>query len=884
MDALALSAQPVRTGISFQYFPHGHSSVAGVSGVWQLADGSMLVAGVSDNDTSTNVLYKLTPEGQLDTRFAAGASVPGILNVAELTLDTDQLIPELEFVDVGADGSIWVLFRSDSEQGVALARLSADGQLDTRFHALGPEPGLLDLMGVNFWDIKSVYAQPDGSLHLSTVGWSQVDGGWRQQVQVLSVDAQGQLKPELSIPVGNHLIATQEEILYHPLHAQIISYHEDGSMLVQVWDSAAQTIVLARVDAQGHLDASFNGDSSTPGMLAPVGLYNRWTELPDGKLMQITVPSYELPELVLTRLNSDGSVDASFSAAQALRLLGSGATLYSPNVHVLPLENGKYIVTASEGGSALLLRLNADGSLDTSFNAAGPDPGLARVAFDPRFELDLHVQALEGGSLMLTGTQYYFNFSARVKADGTLDTSYGALPDAPHPSVDGDVLPAPDTGVIAGSLGLDWADFSGTFAEHRVSLSPPAAWHWPGEAFAVDAQDEGTPVWAASVERLRFEDLTLALDTEFFLDLESVGTLWPAQYWDHAGNTAVIVALLWGAEALQDTRLVGEVLAYVDTLGYASTVQRLMDAPEAFGIQGAADPAQWLQNMYTNLMGREASPAHLQQMLEVAGTAPTHLALFFTALSPDASSPSQAQVLRDLLLPFGEWQHGLLHQEFSGPILGTEQNDRFVSRAVNDIIDGGAGLDEVVYSRPASSHTVERLDDGTLQVQGPGDTVDLLWNVERLRFGDIYRAFDLAEGQSANQAARVITALAGSDTLDDQSIVRTAVEHIDELGFEAATALLVDSGIAASYAGGANIEHLVSTLYGNVVGANGTAEELQWYQTYVAQVGWSAVEVLRFAAEHPLTAQRMDLDKLTEEGLAYTAPSYNVFYPEFSFG
>ncbi|RYF79627.1 MAG: hypothetical protein EOO29_16625 [Comamonadaceae bacterium] len=187
------------------------------------------------------------------------------------------------------------------------------------------------------------------------------------------------------------------------------------------------------------------------------------------------------------------------------------------------------------------------------------------------------------------------------------------------------------------------------------------------------------------------------------------------------------------------------------------------------------------------------------------------------------------------------------------------------------------GLDRVVYGHAANTVTVDRLDDGALRVQGPGDTVDLLWNIERLRFADITLAFDLAEGQSANQAARVVTALVGSETLSDRPLMRDVVEHMDRLGFEAVTSLLVDSGMAAHYAGSTDIEALVATVFANLQGSNGTAEDLQWHQDFVAEAGWSAVEVLRFAAQHPLAAERMDLVELTGQGLAYATTYYNVF-------
>ncbi|RYF53710.1 MAG: hypothetical protein EOO27_25490, partial [Comamonadaceae bacterium] len=752
MNATASSEQQARTGMSFQHFPDYYRPYASLHNAWQLPDGSSLVMGATYSGSYQTFLYKLTPEGALDPRFAASGTVPGILHGLELTPGANRPLSDVEFVDVGPDGSVWVLFNTADYSGPVHVRLSSDGSLDPSFNAEGPVPGTLDIALDPFsTGIISIDALGDGSLRVATFTRHEDDGVSRYEIEVLRIDAQGQQSSEVSLQLGDA----------SGLSRPAISYLADGSMLLQAQASAGGATLLARVDAQGNLDASFNSEGSPAGVLVVPG-GAQWLALPDGALLQIDQPRFNpsdltlLTPLTLTRRDADGSIDAVFSASDALGLLTQGLHFSPSTFEVLALDDGKLIVAIADGLGVRLSRMNADGSLDASFNAEGATPGIAQVALDPIWGVDsLDVEVGADGTITLSGSQLFFNFSARLLADGTLDTAYGALPGQPGTTVAGDLLSAAATQTLIGGLGLDWAEFEGALADHRISVSWTEP--WSGNAWSVAANDASTSVWTHGVERLRFDDLSLAVDTAVFYQTPTTPGGWPTQGdWDHAGSTAAIVAALWGADALKDRRLVGEVLAYVDTLGDVSTINRLMATPETFGIRSAANAADWLQLMHSNLLGRQADPERLQQMLEESKDYPTLVQVLMNYYEHDDASLMPYQALRELLLPFGEYQRGLVHQEYEGLIFGTSQNDRFDARAIDDRIDGGVGLDRVVYGHAANTVTVDRLDDGALRVQGPGDTMELLWNIERLRFADITLAFDLAEGQSANQAARVV--------------------------------------------------------------------------------------------------------------------------------
>lgn len=141
----------------------------------------------------------------------------------------------------------------------------------------------------------------------------------------------------------------------------------------------------------------------------------------DGRILILTSKS-------ILRLNPDGSLDPSFN--------GSGKiTINSPQVSLgaaaIALQSdGKILVTGEGSTSFLLLRYNADGSVDTSFNGGG-------VGQTPAFTFGGTADygsciAVQSDGKIIVGGSAYVNSSrkndfalARWNQDGTLDSSFG---------------------------------------------------------------------------------------------------------------------------------------------------------------------------------------------------------------------------------------------------------------------------------------------------------------------------------------------------------------------------------------------------------------------------------------------------------------------------
>jgi uncharacterized delta-60 repeat protein len=157
---------------------------------------------------------------------------------------------------------------------------------------------------------------------------------------------------------------------------------------------------LIRLNSDGSLDASFDSDLEGVGEIVIQ---------PDGKILVAT-------ETTIVRLNVDGSIDTGFDA-------GTGGEGNSDVIAIVLQPDGKILIagefTEFNGATVnRITRLNSDGSIDSSF-----DPGAGA-------NKDILTMALQSdGKIMIGG--YFESFDgidrdhiARLNSDGSLDPSF----------------------------------------------------------------------------------------------------------------------------------------------------------------------------------------------------------------------------------------------------------------------------------------------------------------------------------------------------------------------------------------------------------------------------------------------------------------------------
>ncbi len=211
------------------------------------------------------------------------------------------------------------------------------------------------------------------------------------------------------------------------ISVQAVAVQPDGKVLAAgsftVLNQTAGGGVV-RLNADGSLDASFNVGSGVVDDGGTVGTAYAVRVLPTGQiLVGGAFQSFNGVRVAgLVRLNADGSVDTSFNAGGA----GTAANSYGDGVRGIVVQaDGKILIGgyfgAYDGQAANgVARLNANGTLDTTFNV-GAGVGNGGV-------LSLAVQA-DGKVLVGGGYSTFDGISnleplLRLNADGSLDTNF----------------------------------------------------------------------------------------------------------------------------------------------------------------------------------------------------------------------------------------------------------------------------------------------------------------------------------------------------------------------------------------------------------------------------------------------------------------------------
>lgn len=143
------------------------------------------------------------------------------------------------------------------------------------------------------------------------------------------------------------------------------------------FDSAFRNTTVARFNVDGSLDTGFGSGGSVStsvsdlkGFLAD-SFANEVIVQPDGKIL-VSADTYVQGKFVTIRYNGDGTPDNSFGNGGVSTISLSPEGGHAWDMALLP--DGKIVIVGASGISAveyLMIKLNADGTLDTSFGVDG---------------------------------------------------------------------------------------------------------------------------------------------------------------------------------------------------------------------------------------------------------------------------------------------------------------------------------------------------------------------------------------------------------------------------------------------------------------------------------------------------------------------------------
>src|SRR5262245_10342522 len=358
-------------------------------------DGKIVVAGEAGccRSNPTFALARYDPDGSLDATFGDGGKV---------TTDPSPGDDVIFGLAIQPDGKI-LSAGTTSYEAFALVRYESDGSLDTGFGT----------NGVAITDVtpKADFAyamalQPDGKIVLAgDVGCC----GPRRRFGVVRYNADGSLDTSFG---GDGSVTT--DISAYPDDALAMALQPDGKIVVAGgagFGKPNERFVLVRYGTDGSLDAGFGGDGVVLTNLTPkpdvaFGIAVQ----PDGRI--VAAGGARLgpgnPVWGLARYDADGSLDTSFD--------GDGKVLTDftrgdDDAYSVAVQPDGRIVAAGQAGSFntrfALARYHPDGSLDTDFGGDGRITTDLTRGYDSAYA----VVVQPGGEIVAAGTAGFARFA-----------------------------------------------------------------------------------------------------------------------------------------------------------------------------------------------------------------------------------------------------------------------------------------------------------------------------------------------------------------------------------------------------------------------------------------------------------------------------------------
>lgn len=416
---------------SFSAFVNSNTNVVKV-----YPDGKILIGGdfTQANNIPRNGIARLDRNGLLDETFVVGINYP-------------ITISDIEF---GSDGKILIagtFNNSGGSQRKLLARLNKDGSVDSSFNLNTEATRTL------YRKVSNIAPLPNGQILITgAASWSPLfsgaainrinpDGNADNSFKSY-VGSRGLVDDIALLPNGQIVIGGQFSAVNTTLRPGIARLNPDGAVdttfnpvITDMSSAPYVTAVAAQPDNKILIGGGFIGtlarlkpDGSTDTIFNTNQSFSTVEDiavLPDGKIIaagDLWQGGY-FPRVV--KFNQDGSVDNSFRFPAAT---GRGVK----KVFVQP--DGKILICgnfSSIGGVTRydFARLNADGSLDTLFYNPTYNPS----NFANRNVYD--IAQLRDGKVLIAGnfggffSQFQYRSGiVRLKADGSLDTSFDAMP------------------------------------------------------------------------------------------------------------------------------------------------------------------------------------------------------------------------------------------------------------------------------------------------------------------------------------------------------------------------------------------------------------------------------------------------------------------------
>jgi uncharacterized delta-60 repeat protein len=353
-----LCADEVPGSLDSLFFTHGGAD-ATVHAIAIQSNGKILIGGDFNNyyGTAARAIARINPNGSPDSTFSSPLS---------------DASAQVSAIAIQTNGQILV----GLEASVPLLRLDSFGAIDSGFNiGTGPDGA-----------VHAIAIQKDGKILIGGE-FTHVNGSFRGRIARLNTDG--------TVDSGFNPGAGADYFV------EVIIPLADGRIYIGGQFQNYRQISrnhIARLNNDGNLDPTF-----TPGQGANSTVYSMAIQA-DGK--PIIGGFFNLydnhPQNAVARLNTNGTYDATF---QSIDLLADGTAF------AMQLQADGKLVVAGDMTQAHLVRLNIDGSQDTTYQPGlGPSDDVYAMAIQPDQKILL-------GGLFVAMDLTPANFIARLNAD-----------------------------------------------------------------------------------------------------------------------------------------------------------------------------------------------------------------------------------------------------------------------------------------------------------------------------------------------------------------------------------------------------------------------------------------------------------------------------------
>jgi uncharacterized delta-60 repeat protein/gliding motility-associated-like protein len=323
------------------------------------SDGKIVVAGYSNNGPNIDfALVRYNADGSLDNTFD---------NDGKVTTDFGNSDDVGRAVAIQIDGKIVVAGSSfqGSISNFALVRYNADGSLDNTFDSDGKVTTVIGSISDYGY---SVAIQSDGKIVVAGYSYS----GSKYDLALVRYNTNGSLDNTFD---SDGKVTTDFERTDYGKYS--LAIQSDGKIVVagRTLNVSDDDFALVRYNIDGSLDNTFDSDGKLTTAIGSDNDFGYSVAIQsDGKIV-VAGSSYSGSNwnFALVRYNADGSLDNSFDIDGKVTTDFGSDNDFGYSVAIQ--SDGKIVVAGqSYNGSTndfALVRYNADGSLDNSFDIDG---------------------------------------------------------------------------------------------------------------------------------------------------------------------------------------------------------------------------------------------------------------------------------------------------------------------------------------------------------------------------------------------------------------------------------------------------------------------------------------------------------------------------------